>query len=136
MGVTLRNKYSSIDLGYGGFARLRETIAKLYSEEFATLYKDWTSRKIDDKEGNEKLEMFFVNGIFKEKDEVILDFLFASDCSGKMDLTGCRRLLNLIKDYDDDILYGYSGRPDCAKFKDFKELVESSVKMRTILRWS
>ena len=32
-----------------------------------------------------------------------------------------------IKDYDDDILYGYAGRKDCAKFADFKKIVKDGI---------
>ena len=136
MGLTICNKYGSIDIGYGGFFNLRKNIAGIYSKEFADLYENWCRGKIKNDEGNKKLQEFFDNGILKDDDELVLDFLFASDCKGKLDGKTCRKLYHHIKDYDDDILYGYVGRPDCAKFKDFKDLVESSYRYRSILRWS
>lgn len=42
----------------------------------------------------------------------ILDFCIESDCDAKMDTDHCRSIYEVIKNYDDDILYGYSGRKD------------------------
>ena len=57
----------------------------------------------------------------------ILDFLYKSDCSAEMDVSHCRSIYEVIKDYDDDISYGYSGRKDCAKFADFKKIVNDGI---------
>ena len=67
--------------------------------------------------------------------DVVLDFLFASDAGGKVSAKGCKRLYKIIKDYDDDILYGYIGRKDCAMFKDFKDIVKECAERRIILSW-
>lgn len=40
-----------------------------------------------------------------------------------------------IKDYDDDICYGYCDKPDCAMFKDFKELVKDCIDTNTPMKW-
>lgn len=137
MGVTIENKTKSIDMGYGGFYNLRETIAGLLSEEFKNLYVEWTSMNgsINNEEGNKLLGNMYKRGVLTDEDVIILDFLFASDCGGKISVKGCRRLWKLIKDYDDNVLYGYAGRPDCAKFKDFKEIIETSAKNRWIAKW-
>ena len=34
----------------------------------------------------------------------------------KMDTEHCKSIWEIIKDYNDDICYGYAGRSDCAKF--------------------
>ena len=57
----------------------------------------------------------------------ILDFLYESDCDGIMDVPHCRSIYEVIKNYDDDILYGYAGRKDCAKFADFKAIVKDGI---------
>ena len=41
-----------------------------------------------------------------------------------------------IKDYDDDYVYGYIGRPDRAMFKDFKRIVRECVEDRRVMRIS
>ena len=140
MGLTIYNKERAIDMGYIGFYTLRNTIAKLFGTDFENLYNNWTSsswnpNKIDDKTGNILLNGFYEKGIIKEEDNPILDFLFMSDCEGKLPAKSCKVLYNFIKDYDDNIKYGYSGRPDCAMFSDFKEIVRLCAKNRWILKW-
>ena len=137
MGLTIRNKESSIDMGSGGFCRLRETIAGILSEEFKDLYVSWTSlsNPISDDEGNERLKALFEKRALKEEDAPVLDFLFKPDSEGKLSPKECKRLYSLIKDYDNNILYGYVGRPDCARFRDFKAIVEECAKNRWVLVW-
>lgn len=138
MGVTIENKNRSIDMGYGGFYNLRKNIAGIYSIEFKNLYEEWCRpySKITNEEGNKILASFYERNILTDDDDIVLDFLFASDCEGKISVKGCRRLYKIIKDYDDNICYGYIGRNDCAMFKDFKSLVEECAKNRIILKWS
>lgn len=137
MGVTIRNKNNSIDMGYAGFFNLRKTIAGIYSEQFKRLYDAWCRPfgGIPDDEGNERLAKLYEKGILSDEDDVVLDFLFAPDAGGKISAKGCKRLWQVIKDYDDKILYGYQGRPDCAMFKDFKNIVEDCAKNRLVLTW-
>lgn len=65
----------------------------------------------------------------------ILDFLYESDCSGEMDVKHCHSIYEVIKDYDDNICYGYAGQRDCAMFKDFKRLVMDCIETDTIMKW-
>ena len=137
MRITIRNKNKSIDMGYGGFFNLRKNIAGIFSPDFKEFYEEWTkpSSKITDEEGNFKLMEFYNKGVFNDNDDDILNFLFASDCDGKISAKTCKKLYNRIRDYDDNILYGYIGRPDCAKFSDFKEIVADCAKNHLVLSW-
>lgn len=135
MGITLRNKHMSFDLGSGGFYNLRKNIAGLLSKEFQELYINWTSGKMTNDEGNKQLLSLYNRKILKDEDDVILNFLFASDVDGKLAVKDSRSLYNLVKDYDDNILYGYAGRPDCFRFKDFKILLKDSVDHRLVITW-
>ena len=65
----------------------------------------------------------------------ILCFLYASDCEATMGEDVCKKLYEIIKDYDDDIAYGYCGREDCATFKDFKELVKDCIDNKCSMEW-
>jgi hypothetical protein len=47
----------------------------------------------------------------------------------------CEKIYEVIKDYDDNVLYGYAGRPDCAKFKDFKKIVKDCVDNKCSMTW-
>ena len=137
MGISIGNKNREIDMGYGGFYNLRKNIAGIYSSEFKRLYEEWVSpcSKMTDEEGNKQLITLYENDILTDEDDVVLDFLFASDAGGKVSAKGCKRLYKIIKDYDDDILYGYIGRKDCAMFKDFKDIVKECAERRIILSW-
>ena len=41
----------------------------------------------------------------------------------------------VLKDYDDDICYGYCGRSDCAMFKDFKQLIKDGADTEMGIEW-
>lgn len=69
-----------------------------------------------------------------EYDE-ILHFLYASDCEAKIPYQICEKIYDVIKDYDDNICYGYAGRPDCAMFKDFKNLVKDCIDNKCNMEW-
>lgn len=104
MGLTLTANKSnySFDMGAGGFFNLRANIADLFDEQFGEHYrkllkcyyqKDYEEH---DRIANEILSY----PRFKEEDADILDFLYASDCDGKISYKTCGKLYNLIKDHD------------------------------------
>lgn len=141
MGVTIESKNKSIDLGYAGFNNLRTKVAELTAGDIAEHYK-----KLNDALflfGDDRKKYFEVydrkitelsekhNG---EKDG-ILHFLYASDCEGEMPTEICKQIYEVIKDYDDNICYGYTGRKDCAMFKDFKDLVKDCVDNNSKMEW-
>lgn len=88
---------------------------RLYGDERKAFYKSYDAKiaKLDKK--------------YKGRMSDILDFLYESDCSAEMDADHCRSIYEVIKNYDDDILYGYAGRKDCAKFADFKKIVKDGI---------
>lgn len=128
MGVTIESKNHYIDLGYGGFMCLRTKVAELAAPDIFEHYKksidgmrlyDENERKAFYKSYNAKIAE--LDRKYNGRMSDILDFLYESDCSAEMDVSHCRSIYEVIKDYDDDISYGYSGRKDCAKFADFKK---------------
>lgn len=145
MGVTLRCKktHHSHDLGVGGFLRLRTKVAQLYSEEFGKHYSTLAvgvpyslgnpeAREEWYKEHDRKTEEMIADGRLDIK---IADFCYQSDISGRIRYGACKNILKAIGDYDDNILYGYCGRPDCMKFKDFKNLLQECVDNKCDLVW-
>ena len=140
MGVTIKSKNKSIDMGCGGFHNLRTKVAELTSKD---IYEHYCSLKYAPLFGEERTQFFeeydkkIVELAEKHKGKYnkILDFLYESDISGKMTYGTCKKIWEIIKDYDDNILYGYVGRPDCAKFKDFKEIIKDCVDAKTKLIW-
>ena len=140
MGITIESKNYSIDMGYCGFNRLRQKITDLTGKEIGEHYKELDKGMFII--GMEK-EVFFkkYNKKISELEEEfkiphgILDFLYASDCEGEITSAKCKQIYEIIKDYDDNILYGYCGRKDCAKFADFKRIVKDSIDNKCSMAW-
>lgn len=140
MGVTIDSKNHSIDMGYGGFNNLRTKVAELTGKEIFEHYKNlekgmWLF-------GEERKEFFEkynkkISEIHEKYNvpDGIFDFLYASDCGGSISVEACKQIWEVIKDYDDNILYGYIGRPDCAKFRDFKEIIKDCIENQCKLKW-
>ena len=140
MGVTIENKHRSIDLGSGGFLNLRTKVAYLCNEELGKFYEE--KEKGFSLYGKEREKFFeeYSRRLSQIDEELgvshyILDFLYASDLEATMSVKHCRRIYNVIKDYDDDIAYGYIGRKDCAMFKDFKEIVKECRDRNIQMYW-
>lgn len=141
MGVTIDSENCSIDLGYGGFIRLRRKVAELAApdihEHYVKLERGMflcgAEKEKFFKDYNEKIQQ--LSKKYNGKKDNILDFLYACDCGGEMDVEHCISIYVAIKDYDDDICYGYCGKPDCAMFKDFKELVKDCIDTNTPMKW-
>lgn len=141
MGITLQSKNKSIDLGYMGFMSLRRKIAELAADDIGEHYKDLVTAPTFNQE---KRKSFFEE-YDKKTDEIdkkyngemncILHFLYSSDCEAEMDVDVCEKLYEVIKDYDDDIAYGYYGRKDCATFKDFKDIVKDCIDNKCTMKW-
>ena len=146
MGVTISSPTKSIDMGGFGYSRLRIAIAKLLNcDEFFTLYEDLmlcghakyaekgfsTMSEYFDDHDKRVLKVCEQNNL----DEEIVNFLYEPDCGNHgISVKTCRHIWNLIKDYDDDVIYGYAGRPDRAMFKDFKEIVKECVDKKRVMR--
>lgn len=141
MGLTINSKNHSIDLSYSGFYRLRVKVAELTAPDIYEHYKklnDWRYVLVS------KGENFFTEYDKKivELDEKydgkytqVLEFLYTSDSHGEADAEHCKSVYEIIKDYDDDICYGYCGRSDCVMFKDFKQLIEDGADTGTGIEW-
>ena len=136
MGVSISCKKTgrTIDMGYGGFFNLRKKVAELaggpFAEHYASLKTFGNEEYFEafDRRTSEILEK-------KQADIKIVDFCLQSDCDGKIHYGACKNILKAIGDYDDNITYGYFGRPDCAMFKDFKEILKDCVKNKCDMIW-
>jgi DNA-binding MurR/RpiR family transcriptional regulator len=139
MGVTISSKRHSCDMGYHGFDRFRNAVAEKVNDKF---YKHYL--KLSDSE-----TMFLMGkarkDFFEEYDTTtkeyikqnvvtieIANFLYQSDCNGKIDRKQAKQIYELIKECDDSISFGYSGRSDCAKMSDLKKIFSD----RTKVEWS
>ena len=142
MGVTIENSKYSIDMGYGGFKALRTKVAELTTPDIYKHYReldeafsifDKNERKIFFDKYDAKIEELSTK--YDGKYDPVLDFLYASDCSGSITSDVCEAIYDIVKDYDDDICYGYVGRPDCAMFKDFKNILKDCIENQENMEW-
>ena len=142
MGVSVSSKNHSIDLGYFGFFRLRRQVARLVGEDVGIHYAElshphfFTDKKAEAAywEKYDGLTEYLI-GKYPGKVRKVFDFLYAPDAEGSATYGTCSQVLGVIGDYDDDIPYGYVGRPDCAMFRDFKMLLQDCVDTKTKLEW-
>lgn len=142
MGLTISSTNYSIDLGYVGFNRLRTKIAELINDEIAEHYKECDKSTFIFNEDEKKkffkkynAETTRLDKKYDYKYNSVLHFLYACDCGATMETKVCKKIYEIIKDYDDNILYGYAGRKDCAMFKNFKELVKDCIDNNCIMEW-
>lgn len=142
MGVMVCSKKGekSIDLGGGGFLNLRQKVAELCSPEFGEHYKTVSNGLFLYGKDRENFYKDFDAKTLKLVEEKkvhikVVDFCLQSDVEGQIRYGACKVIYEHIKDYDDDILYGYCGRPDCAKFADFKAIVKECIDLKCDLVW-
>ena len=136
MGITISSKRYSCDMGYGGFGRFRNVIAKQISEKVYSHYyclsepetMFLSGKKKDDffKEYDAKTEELVKQG---ELTEEIANFLYQPDCEGKVNRNQAKEIYELIKDCYDNIVFGYIGRADCAKMSDLKKIFSDKTKV-------
>ena len=139
MGITITatNSKYDFDMGYGGFFNLRKNIALALDKDFGENYADLgTCYTKEQFAQNDRVAEMIINskGLDKEYSDVI-DFLYMSDCEGKISYKTCRKILNLIKDID----YGNKGFRYVMlmnnDYGEFKEFLQECVSHRRNLRW-
>ena len=122
MGVTItcKNPKYSFDMGYGGFFNLRKNIAIALDEEFGNHYSTLTScHSPQDYTNFDNIANRMISE--KDLDDDILDFLFQSDCDGKINYRTCKKIYELIKNVD---FGNKSFRYTAYAHNDYEELKE------------
>lgn len=123
--ITANNSKYSFEMGAGGFFNLRKNIALAFDPEFGAHYSSLLHchTQSEHEEFDRKTNAILSDPRFREEDADILDFLFASDCDGKVRYRTCGKIYRLIKDID----FGnkrfqyvtFSNGRDYEEFKDF-----------------
>ena len=136
MGITISSKRFSADLGYAGFQRFRNIVAEKISKEFHEHYISMDTPTVMFLSGEKRIKFFTeydkITKVFVEQKEIpieIANFLYQSDCQGKIDEKQAMQIFKLIENCDDNISFGYSGRIDCAKMSDFKKIFSDKTKI-------
>jgi hypothetical protein len=98
MGLTVSAVHlsceDSYDCGYITFMQFRINLAAKYNEEFGLLYKKWALDTMS------KDECKRMNELCNEDLDI---FLTHCDCDGKFTPTECKKIYNVIKDYQMDM---------------------------------
>ena len=140
MGVIIKSKNLRANMGYGGFSRFRAKVALLSHVEFGKHYA-----KLEEAMslfGIEREEYFKkYNTKTKEliKENIVIveiaNFCYQSDCEGSISQDQAKQIYEKIKDYDDNICYGYAGRPDCTMFSDLKNIFKDCAENGATIEW-
>lgn len=144
MGLTLRCKKTnlSMDMGYGGFMRLRNKVAELIGEPFASHELQLSTGRVISLYGEER-DRFYekfnaeTERMIKRRQVSIkmVHFLHQSDCGGSIRYGACAELLRIIGDYDDNVYYGYVGHGDNAKWSRFVAILRDCVANKCDMVW-
>ena len=136
MGITISSKRYSCDMGYGGFMRFRNAVAEKVSPIFYEHYISMDKPEVSLLSGKKREEFFkeydFNTKKLIEQGEItpeVANFLYQCDCGGKIDRKQAKEIYALIKECDDDTLFGYMGRSDCAKMSNLKRIFSDGTKV-------
>ena len=140
MGLTIRSKIKNcnieLDGGYGMLLTIREEVAKLYDKEFGehyeTLSKCFLKEHFD--EFNKKANEILRDDRFKDEDEDIVDFLFQSDCDGKISYKTCKKVYDILQESTNNCCLRYTAYSK-NDWEDLKELLLQCYKHRANLYW-
>ena len=129
MGITITctNSKYDFDMGYGGFFNLRKNIAlclnKEFGENYAMLSKCISKAQFEENDRN--AEYLISKHHLDDEYADILDFLYASDCDGKINYKTCKQIEELLKaNYNKLDLASKSFRYGCAAHNDYVEFME------------
>lgn len=139
MGITLTatNSKYDFDMGYGGFFNLRRNIAlaldKEFGENYSLLSKCITPKQFEenDSSANRIIEKKKLSENYSE----VLDFLYESDCEGKVNYKTCGKILNLISNIDfGNKCFRYTAYSH-NDYEEFKEFLKDCYRYHKNMRW-
>lgn len=140
MGVSIHSKNSkySFYMGGGGFFNLRKNIAYAIHPVLGDLYSEIL--KTHTSEGYEDLDRrtteFLATTDIESKYKDVLDFLYASDISGQIKYTTCKKIYDLIVNVDfGGKRFQYVTFSNGNDYEDFKLFLRDCYKRRCSMRW-
>lgn len=140
MGVTIKSNHFSCDMGYAGFSRFRGKVASLSNEVFGKHYEKLEKAMLlfggertafYEQYNAETEELIKQNFISIE----IANFCYQADCSGEIDQDQAKLIYEKLKDCDEEISYGYTGKPNCTMFSDLKEMFKDCAENGGKINW-
>ena len=138
MGVCLTSRKSNyaFNMGYRGFHCLRTNICSAFDKELGKAYDDTYLALTNPNEYNKRINKILNDNRFKEEDEDLLDFLFASDCGGKCNYKVARKIYNLIKNIEfNEETFTYKVHSNKKDYESFKEFLKECYQKRRTIIW-
>lgn len=137
MGITIRSKNFSYDMGYLGFMRFRTEVATQASEEFGELYSTLSKAPMFGKQDffkdyDEKVSEMVKNSVVSRR---IANFCHEPDAEARVNRKTCKAVYELIKDCDDNLSFGYSGRVDCTHMENMKLIFKDCAENGLRIEW-
>jgi hypothetical protein len=136
MGITISSKRHSCDMGYSGFGRFRNAVAEKVGKKFGEHYVSMDKPEVMILHGSKREDFFkkynsITDELIEQKEVTVevANFLYQADCNGKIDGKQAKEIYSLIKECDDSISFGYSGRKDCATMSDLKNIFSDGTKV-------
>lgn len=144
MGVKLYSSKSDMDIPYQGMFCMRRDIAMVADNVLGRHYAAMPNvNKADTDLYNMHTEILVSEYILFHGKSAgkIMNFLYASDCSGQVTYGCCQQLLKLLdadtpaaKQFKNTV-YGYSGRRNPAEGSDFVRILHECADEKKPLRW-
>ena len=127
----------SYDVGFYAFNRFRNIVAKKIDKHFHDHYSRLSRPEVmafltictnDEILEFKKNFDFMIEQFIKQKiiTKNVANFLTQSAC-GKINGAQAKEVYELIKDCDNDIIFGFAGRKDCTKMSDLKKIFSDGI---------
>lgn len=140
MGVWVRSQGAGFDTGYLTFNRLRLEIAALLGDEWREHYeKMFYLYTKEDFESYDAKTAGLAESCGPDE-EMVLDFLYATDCGGELDAEHCRAIVQLMdcksSMWAGDMRSWSYACHDAFTLADFQRLLEDGWKSGDGIEWS
>lgn len=140
MGITLGTNRTDLSMGYGSFSRFRREVARAFSEDFGNAYSNYLDNSMKtfitgteeelkelDKDFNDYLKTVNI-------DDDVVDFLFQTDCGGKVSCKTAKKIRDLCRQSKSNQYFGYANGQ--MNMLEIAEIFDDAVKHRCQVRWS
>ena len=141
MGVTItaNNSKQHFDMGSGGFFNLRKNIDLALDADFGKIYSDIIHCHTQDeqKENDNAAELIINEKNLDENYSDVLDFLYMSECDGKINYKTCKKIYDLLEPHMSELksksfrYAAYAGHD----YEDFIIFLKDCVSHRRNMTW-
>lgn len=137
ISISCKKTGRDITVDTGGFLRLRRDIALYCYKEWGEHYTELMSFPLlKGKEWYKAFDRKTLELINRRKvSKKFVYFCLQPDAGGSIAPGTCKMIYDRIKDYDNDAIYGYHGKPNPCKLCDFKKILKECIDTKSRLEW-